>query len=207
MSENLPDRPVVSIQGEWVALGPIRRDLLPLYQRWVNDLSTLRTLAMVPRPLTSEAEDQWYERAAIGSEQDVHFTIYRLPELHPLGNTSLHYIDYRDRSAELGIFIGEKEMRGHGYGTEAVRLMLDYAFVALGLHNVMLKVYEFNQAARRAYDKAGFREIGRRRQSKWMGGRLWDEIYMDCVSTEFESPVLGRVFVPDELRQGGGEGT
>lgn len=53
-------------------------------------------------------------------------------------------------------------------------------------------------AGRRAYEKAGFREIGRRRQCVWMGGELWDEIYMDCLATEFTSPVLSRVFVPEQ---------
>ncbi len=192
------ERPVINIEGERVGLGPLSRELLPAYQRWVNNFSTLRTLAMVPRPMTAEAEAAWYERAASGSEHDVYFTIYELSTQLPIGNASLHDVNYRDRRAELGIFLGEPVMRGRGYGTEAVRLLLDYAFTALGLHNVMLKVYEFNPAARRAYEKAGFREIGRRRQSKWMGGRLWDEIYMDCLASEFESPVLAKVFAPDK---------
>ena len=78
--------------------------------------------------------------------------------------------------------------------------MLDYAFTALGLPNVMLTVYEFNRIGIRAYEKAGFRELGRRRQCRMMGGNLWDEVYMDCLSTEFESPVLERVFTPDRPR-------
>jgi RimJ/RimL family protein N-acetyltransferase len=67
--------------------------------------------------------------------------------------------------------------------------MLDYAFSALGLHNVILTVFEFNPAAIRAYNKAGFKEIGRRRECRLMGGKLWDEIYMDCLSSEFDRPV------------------
>ena len=78
--------------------------------------------------------------------------------------------------------------------------MVDYAFTALGLHNVMLAVYEFNLAAVRVYEKVGFKEIGRRRKSKFMGGEFWDEIFMDCLANEFESPVLGKVFAPDEPR-------
>src|SRR3712207_4845770 len=67
--------------------------------------------------------------------------------------------------------------------------MLDYAFTALGLHNVMLTVFEYNAAGIRAYQKAGFEEFGRRRECRAMGGKLWDEIYMDCLSSEFERPV------------------
>jgi len=72
--------------------------------------------------------------------------------------------------------------------------MLDYAFSALGLNNVMLKVFEYNIAAQRAYAKAGYTEFGRRHKSHTMGGRLWDEIYMECRAEGFQSPVLARRF-------------
>ena len=96
--------------------------------------------------------------------------------------------------------IGEPRDHGRGYGTETVRLLLDYAFTALGLHNVLLQVDETNPAARRAYEKAGFKEIGRRRQAVRGARGRTNEIYMDCLATEFDSPVLRRGFEPDEPR-------
>jgi RimJ/RimL family protein N-acetyltransferase len=63
----------------------------------------------------------------------------------------------------------------------------------------MLRVYAYNRAAYRAYQKAGFREFGRRREAVWMGGRLWDAIYMECLATEFESPELGSALAPEEI--------
>jgi len=189
------ERPVLTVEGALVALGPMRRDLLPLYQRWINDLATVRSLALPPRPISLEAETAWYDGLAAGDIAV--FTIYERATWRPVGNLDLRDIDPRNRTAGFGILIGETDCRGRGYGTEATRLALDYAFTALGLHNVLLSCYEFNLAGQRAYAKAGFREIGRRRQCRWMGGRLWDEIFMDCVATEFASPVLGRVFVPD----------
>ncbi len=75
--------------------------------------------------------------------------------------------------------------------------MLDYAFSALGLHNVLLLVDEFNVAGRRAYTKAGFRECGRRRQCRARAGQRWDTIYMECLSSEFSSPVLARILAPE----------
>ncbi len=186
-SENA-ERPILNIEGNLVALGPLRRDLLPLYQRWINDLGTMRTLGLAPLPITSEKEQDWYDRQS-KAEDDVPFTIYERETLRPIGNTGLHGVDHRNRSATFGILIGEPDCRGKGYGTETTRLMLDYAFTALGLHNVMLTVFEFNPAGIRAYQKAGFREIGRRRECRMMGGKLWDEIYMDCLSSEFERPV------------------
>ena len=192
-SENA-EHPILNVEGSLVALGPLRRDLLPIYQRWINDLGTMRTLGLAPLPMTSEKERDWYDRQS-KAENDVPFTIYERETLRPIGNTGLHGVDYRDRSATFGILIGELDCRGKGYGTETTRLMLDYAFTALGLHNVMLTVFEFNPAGIKAYQKAGFNEIGRRRECRMMGGKLWDEVYMDCLSSEFERPVTpGKVW-------------
>jgi RimJ/RimL family protein N-acetyltransferase len=196
MGENA-ERPVLSIEGELVALGPLRRELLPLYQRWINDLGTARTLDLPPQPMTIEKEQDWYDQYS-RAENSVPFTIYERETLRPIGNTGLDGVDHRNRTATFGIVIGEPDCRGKGYGTETTRLMLDFAFTALGLHNVMLMVFEFNPAGIRTYEKAGFREIGRRRKSRMMGGRLWDDVYMDCLSSEFESPVLHRIFAPDD---------
>ena len=124
------------------------------------------------------------------------FTIYELSTLRPIGTASLMNVDHR--RSEFGIVIGEPECRNRGYGTETTSLVLDYAFTVVGLHNVMLSVFEFNRGAVRAYEKASFKEIGRRRQSYFAGGRVWDEIWMDCLSTGFESPTLGELFETDE---------
>jgi RimJ/RimL family protein N-acetyltransferase len=192
------ERPLVNIVGELVALGPMRRDLLPFYQRWINDFGAIRNMG-TPLPLTHEQEVAWFDRSTAASDE-VGFTIYEQATWRPIGNTGLHRINHRNRTAEFGIIIGEPESRGKGYGTETARLMLDYAFTALGLHNVMLRVHAFNLAGQRAYQKAGFREYGRRRECVFMGGRWWDEIYMDCLATESTSPVLGRVLAPDAPR-------
>jgi diamine N-acetyltransferase len=167
MSDPLP---VVNIEGEMVSLGPLRREAIPQYVRWMNDFTTTRTLAVQPRPMTLEQETAWYEQSAT------------------------------NRRAEVGIVIGEPDARGRGYGTEAMRLLLDYAFTAAGMHSVMLWVYEFNPAARRCYEKVGFREIGRRRESRWLNGHFWDEIAMDILDTEFESPVLRALLEPEAPR-------
>ncbi len=192
---------IVSIMGEKVALGPIRRDLVPLYQRWINDFTLLRTLR-IPRPSTFEEILARYEAEVVEEQKRrvVYFTIYDRATLQPIGRTDLGDINYRDRSANFSIEIGEANYRGRGYGTETTKLMLDYAFTALGLHNVALETWEYNLAAQRAYAKAGFRETGRRRQAKFMNGKLWDIVYMDCLATEFVSPVLNQILVPDELR-------
>jgi RimJ/RimL family protein N-acetyltransferase len=180
-------RPIVNFEGDLVALGPHRRDLIPTYQRWVNDFAMLRTLgAIPPQPTTLEQEEAWY--AGNTGPGEIRFTVYERAGLRPIGTTALHGVDFRNRTAGFGIFIGEADARGKGLGTETTILMVNYAFTVLGLHNVMLTVAEFNPAGIRAYQKAGFREFGRRRQCRWMGGRIWDDIYMDRLASEFDRP-------------------
>ncbi len=195
--------PIVNIVGERVALGPLRRDLVPTYQRWYNDFATHRTLTRrAPRPVTLEQEHVWYE-ARLAPEQDVVFIVYELASWRPIGYTAWREIDYRNRTAEFDLAIGEPGVRGQGFGTETTRLMLDYAFTALGLHSAMLIVAAFNPAGIRAYARAGFREFGRRRQCRLTGGVLADMVYMDCLATEFTGSVLAGVFAPDAPRPGG----
>jgi RimJ/RimL family protein N-acetyltransferase len=67
-------------------------------------------------------------------------------------------------------------------------------------------VFEYNLAGIRAYEKAGFRRVGVRRMSKFMGGRMWDTVVMDAVAEDFDSPVLGQILVPDLPRDGPGIG-
>jgi len=192
------EQPILNIVGERVALGPLRRDLIPLYARWRNDFEVQRTFGAPLRPVTIEERTRWFDEQVAS---DAHwFTIYERESLRPIGTTDLYEINLRYRTASFGMLIGEADARGKGYGTEVTRLMLDYAFTALSLHNVMLIVVEYNLAGRRAYEKAGFREMGRRRQADIMNGVVYDEIYMDCVASEFESPVLARVFAPDVPR-------
>jgi diamine N-acetyltransferase len=197
-AETRPASPIVNIVGEQIALGPIRRDLLPVYQRWLNDFTARRNLGAAPGPMTLEAETAWYD--GVTSAGETVFTIYERATWRPIGNCGLLDVNHRNRTAEFGLLIGEVDARGKGYGTEATRLMLDYAFTALGIHNLMLRVFAYNLAGIRTYQKAGFREFGRRREAVWMGGRLWDTVYMECLATEFTSPVLADIFAPDAAR-------
>lgn len=179
--------PILNFAGEKVALGPLRKDLIATYARWVNDFEVTHTLAIGMKPLTLEAEEAWFQSQADAPT----FTIYEKATLRPIGTTGLMNVDHQHRTAELGILIGEKDTWGRGYGTEATNLTLDYAFTGLGLHNVMLRVHASNARAIRAYERVGFKHVGRRRQAHRRGGGMEDVLYMDILAAEHESPVLG----------------
>jgi RimJ/RimL family protein N-acetyltransferase len=193
--------PIINITGDRVTLGPISRDLVPLYTRWINDFSALRTLGAAQLgPTTIESEESWYESTSKG-EHGVLFTIREKSTGRPIGNCGLNHIYPNNRSAIFGIMIGEKDARGKGYGTEAAHLILDYAFTALGLHSVNLTVAGFNLAGQRAYAKAGFKECGRLRETAWFAGKYWDTVLMDCLESEFSGSVLKDIFTADQDKQ------
>jgi diamine N-acetyltransferase len=190
------DEPQLDAVGERVALGPIRKDLLDVYTRWVNDVEVRHGLTNLGL-YTPESEEAWYAEAstAMGKPEpeSVTFTIYDRSDGGPVGTTSLFTIQWRLSRARFGILLGER--RGAGLGSEATRLTLDWAFTVLGLHNVMLEVLPWNARAIRAYERAGFRMIGRRRDALVSFGRRCDEVLMDAVASEFE----GSVLVPREM--------
>ena len=189
---------VLNITGDTVALVPPRRDLVETYSRWRNDFGIMYRLEDVS-PKTLDAEIERVETLGT-NPATVRFTIYDRATLTPIGTTALNDIDLANGSAEYSILIGEADYRGRGYGTETTRLVLDYAFTALGLHTLLLRVFSYNPAAQRAYEKAGFRAFGRQREARMMGGRWWDVVYMEALASEFASPVLGRIFSPDVPR-------
>ena len=185
-TEQNQERPIINVVGEKVALGPIHRGLLPLYWRWFNDFAYLRTTSKLG-PMTMELLEKHYQHSSL-AEDEVHFAIYERSTMQPIGGGALTEI--RDATATFLIGIGEKDCWGMGYGTEATRLTLAYGFAALGLRNVLLTVHSDNERGIRAYTRAGFRIMGRRRGVIERGGRLYDLIYMDCVASEFEGPAL-----------------
>jgi RimJ/RimL family protein N-acetyltransferase len=176
--------PVTNLAGKLVSLGPLRRDWIPHYQRWLNDFEMIKLVDRRFRPQTEEKITAWYERHVSGATDALVFTIIANDDDRPIGNIALQDIDYRNRTAELGVYIGDAEFRGNGYGTEATLLLTSFAFGVLGFNNIMLRVYEYNQQAIRAYQKAGFIEIGRRHQSQFMNGRFWDTIFMERVASD-----------------------
>ncbi len=185
--------PILNIVGERVALGPHDRALLPLYLKWVNDFEVTRHFLGRLGPWTRERREMWYERTSPGSDDCVDLTIYERATLRPIGYTTLENINHLHRTATFGLLIGEKDCWGKGYGTETTRLMLDYGFTVLRLHNILLIVDRDNKRAVRAYTRAGFRVIGERRESRYLAGHIGGEFYMDCLATEFASPLLHRL--------------
>jgi RimJ/RimL family protein N-acetyltransferase len=184
-----PSDPIVNIRGERVALGPLHRGLLPLIERWDNEFRTVDLGGDDPRPRSTEAIAAAWEPLLRGEREDwIGFALFALPDLRPIGIANIRDFGNPHGTAEFGITIGNASDRGQGFGTEATRLLLDYAFTVLGVHNVWLDTPAYNAGAIRAYEKSGFREIGRRRGARTLAGTRYDVVLMDCIADEFVPP-------------------
>jgi RimJ/RimL family protein N-acetyltransferase len=103
-----------------------------------------------------------------------------------IGNSGFFNVDWRVRSAELGIVIGDKAYWNQGYGTQAMRLLVHHGFTTLNLNRIFLRVYEDNPRAVRAYEKAGFFQEGRMRQGEYHDGRYLDVLLMSVLKFEWK---------------------
>ena len=188
MDSREPDLVVV---GEKVALGPLRQDLAAAYARWMNQLEVRRGLDQLGIA-TQQSQEKWVEeqieKGAKREHEAVEFTVYDRTDSTAVGTAGLFEIAHANGTAEFGIFIGER--RGQGLGTEATRLVLDFAFHVLKLRNVLLKTLEWNVAGLTAYERAGFRRVGVRRGAVMSRGRPTDVVIMDAVPQDFGASVL-----------------
>lgn len=123
-------------------------------------------------------------------KNDSSFAIVTINEDKLIGTVSLEKVDNINRTATLGIFIGDKEYRSKGYGTEAIRLILDFGFNYMNLNNIDLQVMSFNERAIKCYEKCGFKEYGRRKQSVFINGKYYDKIYMEVLAENFNESYI-----------------
>ncbi len=155
-----------------------------LYHTWRNDMEVMRS--------TSPSLDTYHLDSTVDFVQQILGTnsskCYIIQEKHlqtPIGITSLINIDDKNRNAECIIDIGEKEYWGKGYGTEAMKLLLDFAFLELNMHRVSLSVFSFNKNAIHLYEKIGFSNEGKSRQSLFREGKWHDTIHMGLLQNEY----------------------
>lgn len=174
------------IVGERIYLSPISLDDAERYALWLNDLSTTRYLTLAALNVSLHGE-----REALASLSKGHnYAIVEKETDELLGNCGLMDIEQVNRTAEVGIFLGEEPFRGKGYGAEALRLLCDYSFNVLNLRSLMLRVYDYNERATASYRKVGFKEIGRRRKAHFYGGAYHDLVFMDLLAEELGPSVL-----------------
>lgn len=173
--------------GEKIYLSPRNTDEIEKFTEWLNDFDTTDYIGRSANIMTLDAEKKYFEE---NINKNYNFFIVTLDNDKLIGTVGLEKYDSINRTATLGIFIGEKEYRSQGYGTEAIKLVLDYGVNYLNLNNIKLDLMSFNNRALKCYQKCGFKEYGRRRKCKFINGKYYDLIEMDILAEEFKESYI-----------------
>ena len=171
--------------GERVYLRPLAKEDLIHLRKWVND-AEVRGLIGEVRPMTQIGAEQYLEKVQ-NDESRVWFVIVLKEDGKVIGEAGLLRMFHAWRTTDLTIILGEKEEWGKGYGTEAIDLLLDYAFGNLNFHRVAVGVVGFNEAAVRFYEKAGFTKEGIQRDGYYYDHEYHDFIMMSILEDDFRA--------------------
>lgn len=152
-------------------------DLQRIHQ-WHNDPELFATLTSPYHPVSLQAVEDWLKRKSQYSDNEISFAICLVETSEHIGNMYLKNIDYVNRNAFLGAFIGNPDNRSKGYATEALLLVVEYAFQTLGLVRLCMYVYADNAAAIKHIEKCGFEIEGRLRQHIYKSGVFKDVLIM-----------------------------
>lgn len=183
MKDQAVDAGITILYGQDIYLRPMTEEDTDLIVKWRNE-DFVRQNFIYRKTFTPEGHLQWIE-TMVKTGKVVQFIICT-GEDRPVGSVYLRDIDRTNHKAEYGIFIGEKDALSCGYGTQAAKLMKEYAFGSLKLHKLMLRVLAGNDRAKRSYEKAGFVQEAYLKDEVYLEEGYRDEILMACFNPEDE---------------------
>lgn len=182
----MADRPIRGLRGTLVYLRPLEPADAETVHHWYEDSRIATLMGDPPRSLAWRR--QRYDAGAADEGGTVYrFVICRLEDDTAVGRTDLFEIDRQHGSAAFGITIGDPAMWNRGYGTDAVRALVDFAFGQLRLERVWLDTDAHNVRAQAAYKKAGFVREGVLRHTFYQDGRWSDDVRMAMLRDEWEA--------------------
>ena len=181
-------------EGELIRLAPFDPEKdAEVESRWTHDAEYLRLLEDAPaRPLSPGQVKKKHEGQDKDEQRSFHFSVRRRADDRLVGFVRLQWIEWSHGASTLRLGIGAPEDRGKGYGREALRLILRYAFEELNLHRVGTYTFEYNPRAAEFLQKAGFQIEVRRRQAVNRDGRRWDTLILGLLRPEWEQTVRSR---------------
>lgn len=165
----------VFLEGKNILLGPLsKEDNLDDYAKWLNDQEVTLFMGSGRFPISIEGLRSYIDKYN-NSDDGILLGIFLKKTLKHIGNITLHQIDWRNRHAEIGIFIGDKKARGKGNATQAISIVAEHAFSKLNLRKLYTGMIKGNEASKTVFEKVGFKVEGVLREHFYLNGE-----YMDC---------------------------
>lgn len=176
--------------GNKVRLREYRKEDTERALYYINDAEIKRLLTPgIPYLNTLEDERKWIEGLSAKAD-NYSFAIETLEDGRYIGGCGLNSIDWKNSVAVVGIFIGDKNYWGKGYGTDAMGVLLKFIFEQMNIHKIKLNVFSYNERAIKSYEKCGFKVEGVLRQEIFRDGCYYDEIIMGLLKDEYLNTYL-----------------
>lgn len=165
------------MRGKLVLLRPLRREDSSLLYEWITNRE-LVLLNSAFHPVSDVDHQAWIESMLTKRADFVIFVIEEVESRQAIGTCQLLNINWRHRSAELQIRIGNLQYHGRGFGSEAVQLLTHFGFADLNLHRIYLNVFASNARAIKAYEKCGFLKEALLKEAAFIDGSWVDVVGM-----------------------------
>lgn len=173
--------------GEKVKLRAYKREDVTRACEFVNDSEVKSHLVSdIPYPTMFEQELKWIEEQ-INLKDGYNFAIEALENNKYIGGCGVFRIDWLNRTANVGIMIGDKDYWSKGYGTDAMKVLIKFIFEQMNLNKIKLNVFGFNKRAMKCYEKCGFKVEGTLRQELFRDGQYHDVYAMALLKKEWQS--------------------
>ena len=179
-------------EGRDIRFGPIDYEKDPeIETKWTHDSAFMRMYEINPaRPLSAAIIKKQYEKLEKEAEEDknlYHFMIRAKEDDRLIGRAAIQWIEWTNGNAWLHLGIGSAQDQRKGYGSQALGMLMRFAFAELNLFRLSARIPEYNQAAIALFSKFGFAEEVRRRQALDRDGRRWDLIVFGLLNSEWQN--------------------
>jgi len=180
----------MNIKGKKILLRAIEETDLTSLHKWANDPATQDIIGDIHFPSSMNFQKSWFER--LQNDTLNQRLAIEAPEVGIIGISSIMHIDWRNNHAWHGIVLGDVDIRGKGYGIDAVMATMRYAFEELHLERLDGSMIEYNKISISFYcDKLGWKEEGRRRNYYYRKGRYWDQVVVGITKNDYEALIKG----------------
>ena len=174
----------MNIKGKTLILRAIEESDLVTLHRWANDSETQDVIGNVHFPSSMDFHRSWFQN--LKNDPLNQRLAIDAPQLGIIGISSIINIDWRNNHAWHGVMLGDADIRGKGYGAEAVMTTMRYAFEEMHLERLDGSIIEYNQASYAFYcGKLGWKEEGRQRGWYYRKGRYWDRIMVGITRQDY----------------------
>lgn len=171
--------------GQKIRLREYRREDVKNAQDYINDPEVKKLLHPgIPFLFTYEDEMKWFDSLS-ATKENYSFAIETLEDGRYIGGCGINHINWKNSVITVGIFIGDKNYWGKGYGTDAMKTLVKFIFEQMNINKIKLQVFSFNERAIKSYEKCGFKVEGILRKEIFRDGKYHDEIIMGLLREEW----------------------